>query len=416
MRAGKKLLKIKIKWITAIAIITMLGIGFLVVLSQEPIRTQAMSKTALTHDSNGEIPVYYLGSDLSIKSLFRNVINDFRSVNPSSTYIIVIDMRTVKLAQVKKVLTETLKTKLPPVLIIGTPEQVDSIMKLLGVHIYGIPIAVEKIVRGTKTVKPLSLIVYGFMPTGRGKGVTFSMNGLNSNLKSNVLATYRSMVRYISSYQVKGIPQPSVGISSQANYTYNACPYGKLNIWDIVGDLNDQNPNYHWRYYRFKSQMVPGTLACSSDWRNADVKEVLDADYYTSEGFLSDYSPTTTSGINTVTVGLSVSIQGDRDGVSPGVTLSVSWSYSIPDVVVHDQSDFSLMKAAWWHDINEAAYVGSNTYLAQPGAIIRLPEHGTYSWYTETIGQWAHKVCTWIFCHWELSGYYGYVVKWTVIS
>lgn len=206
--------------------------------------------------------------------------------------------------------------------------------------------------------------------------------------------------------------------STQINLTYIACPYGKLNIWDIVGILNDYNNSYKWRYYNFKSQIVPGKNACNdSNWRNSDVKQTLDADFYSTQGFLSDYKPTTTIGTSTITVGLSVSVQGDRDGISPGVSLYVEWSYSTPDVIVLDQSDFSQMKAAWWHDIDETKFVGSYTYLSEPGAIFRFPEQGTFSWYTKTTGRWAQEVCSFIiFCNWEYSAYYGYVVKWVTAS
>lgn len=83
-------------------------------------------------------------------------------------------------------------------------------------------------------------------------------------------------------------------------------------------------------------------------------------------------------------------------------------------MIVLDQSNFAIMQAKWIHDIDQSKQVGSNTYLTEPGTIFRFPEHGTYSWYTKTLGQWARTSC--FICGWQYSGYYGYIVQWTVIT
>jgi len=62
------------------------------------------------------------------------------------------------------------------------------------------------------------------------------------------------------------------------------------------------------------------------------------------------------------------------------VSASRSWSYTISDVVVHDQSDYSQELERWWHDVNEGKAVGSNTYQIEPGATVRVPNGNSVDW------------------------------------
>lgn len=218
-------------------------------------------------------------------------------------------MRSTTLTKVDELIHgNIIKKDSTPVIIIGNVNDVNSIMKMLGSRMYEVPIAVKMEINGETTVIKLETIVYGYIPIGDGVGKMFSVNGLKTTLKDNLVSTYLNMEKYIES----NMPG-RVGIAeAQADFTYNACPYGILNIWDIVEDKNDNNPSYWWRSYHFKSQIVPGVLNCASNWKNSEIKEVFDADYYNTSGFLSDYSPTTTYGVRSVTVGLSVSVQGDE--------------------------------------------------------------------------------------------------------
>ncbi|ASJ02698.1 hypothetical protein A3L09_05230 [Thermococcus profundus] len=102
----------------------------------------------------------------------------------------------------------------------------------------------------------------------------------------------------------------------------------------------------------------------------------IDTDYYNSDGFLSDYSPTTTYGVRAVTVSIGAGAGESRAQASA----SQSWSYTIRDVVVHDQSDFSQELAKWWHDVAEDKAVGKDTYMIEPGATLRFPESGAKEW------------------------------------
>ena len=54
----------------------------------------------------------------------------------------------------------------------------------------------------------------------------------------------------------------------------------------------------------------------------------------------------------------------------------MSWSYSTPDVIVLDYSDFKLGRAWWHHDIDESKSVGDHTYKVEPGFVVKSKTYG----------------------------------------
>lgn len=174
-------------------------------------------------------------------------------------------------------------------------------------------------------------------------------------------------------------------------------PYGRMNVATKYYKLYDDNSGtYDWYDIRFKHQSVPGdSLGWSGGWKTADLYAWLDADYYDTSYKLYDYGPTTTSG--TSTVGVSVGVTAGESGA--GVSASMSWSYSISDVVVNDQSDFYVDRAKWWHDVNQAANVGKYTYLSEPGACVRVMQGDPLEWREHYGAKYGHKVFLW----WEYT-------------
>ena len=144
-------------------------------------------------------------------------------------------------------------------------------------------------------------------------------------------------------------------------------PYGRLNIRTTYYKIiDDGSTAYDWYTVHVRQQSVPGEELWGSGWRTADMYTWMDADYYNSNGFLPDYAPTTTSG--TASVGVSVLMREN------------AWSYSLPDVLVYDQSDYSLELARWWHDIPEDKQAGSKAYQIEPGATLRFPAQESKVW------------------------------------
>jgi hypothetical protein len=81
------------------------------------------------------------------------------------------------------------------------------------------------------------------------------------------------------------------------------------------------------------------------------------------------YGPGTTEGVSTATVSLSFQYQSDG-----GATIGVSseWSYTVNDVIVHNNCETVNDIFYWWHDLNEDKAVGKDTYFANPGMITRI--------------------------------------------
>ena len=133
--------------------------------------------------------------------------------------------------------------------------------------------------------------------------------------------------------------------------------YGWMNVNTDYFALNEDNHQYNYFYTHYCIQSVPDD-GCST----------ADLNVYTKLGEecrILDYAPTTSSGTSTAGVNLGVS----SDGV---ISANISWSYSVSDVEVIDRSNFGTNEFRINHDLNEDSNVGSNTFMAEPGKIVRI--------------------------------------------
>ena len=81
------------------------------------------------------------------------------------------------------------------------------------------------------------------------------------------------------------------------------------------------------------------------------------------------HAPTTTPGNSTVTVSIGTEV-GLPDIV--GANVSVSWNYSVPDVVVNDRSNTGVGLIDIWHDVDEDENVGEYTYYIEPAKLMKV--------------------------------------------
>ena len=150
---------------------------------------------------NNDIPIYYVGSDPSIKSLFKNVVD---KVNEAGNYIVLIDLRTTTLTKVGELIhDDIIKRGSTPVIIIGGIDDVHSVMKMIGSRMYGVPVAVKTEADGESSIIRLDTIVYGYVPTGDDAGKMFSVNGLKTTLKDSLVSTYLDMEEYIKTSETR---------------------------------------------------------------------------------------------------------------------------------------------------------------------------------------------------------------------
>ncbi len=312
-----------------------------------------------------------------------------------------------------------------PIILIGSPEKILKIISSTNTAVFAIPAYEISIENGIEVKKELDEVAYGFIPTGtvNGRVTGIIISDIGNDLPSSTKRVLNKILTDMREHgEYNALEKTYLG---QLDITYTKQPYGRINIRDILYWLTDDGNNeYNWFPYEFNDQIIPGCNLWNNDWKNADLKQTIDVDYGNPQNFLSLYDPTTYVGSTqvTVSVNLGLSTGYDRDGVQVGqeVQIGVSWTYSKPDIVIHDQSDYSEEKASWWNDIDESKDVGSSTVLLRPGALIRLPQSpGTYTWMTTYLGQWAHWVdpSWWPGDeYWETSGYYGISVIWGVVG
>ena len=145
---------------------------------------------------------------------------------------------------------------------------------------------------------------------------------------------------------------------------------GRMNIRNIYTEQDVPDSDYRYFKVNYQLQNVPKT-----NGRNADSKVWVDVDENNSSSMILDYAPTTTSNSSSHTVGLNwnVTYTVSTGGVGIEYTqgCSESWTYNMQDVSVYDNSDYSLEFFSIWNDIDQDKAVGSNTYTAKPGQIIR---------------------------------------------
>jgi hypothetical protein len=111
--------------------------------------------------------------------------------------------------------------------------------------------------------------------------------------------------------------------------------YGRLNIrktWYKLSEIDNNSCNFSTM--SIVVEVFPGSKTFGNGWRNADAWATVDGYKNNSVYVLVDYAPTTSY------------LSFDKRG-----RLS-------HDVVVHDLSDFSEGRIAWWYDINDNGNVG----------------------------------------------------------
>ena len=145
-------------------------------------------------------------------------------------------------------------------------------------------------------------------------------------------------------------------------------PYGKLNVLLIVyKQAHDHVSSYDWYYYKVKIQTIPGYTKWGTDWYTDETYAYHWVDPGDGDRMLVDYKPTTETEKTEVTV----TLESRYSPEGPSTGFSVSWTYEIPDVDVHDIGDYSENMAAWHHDFVVGSDASKYTYTAEPGFVVK---------------------------------------------
>ena len=97
--------------------------------------------------------------------------------------------------------------------------------------------------------------------------------------------------------------------------------------------------------------------------------------------------PATTVGSSSTTVNIALNA-----GFDVSVAAGLSWTYSISDVVVYNYSDIAIKKLDIRHNVDESKDVGTTTFFAEPGKIVKLNAGNTYTSTDTYKSQFCHKM------------------------
>ena len=325
------------------------------------------------HRINNSIPIYYIGKEAAEYFTKATELKEFKSIH--SKHILIVDGGYAKGNEVRAFLKEEISLGIPVIIVNGSTDVVKNLFKgqfcpevVAGQSPDGKPVGKETVYGYVAyPIDNKTMLTKVFISTDPSfEAIREAYAWASSNIPSNAgTITIKATPYWNQIYQL--------------DYTTGDSwkPYGRLNVRTLYYKLyNDGSGTYDWYDVHVRQQSVPGEELWDSGWKTADMYTWIDADYYQSDYFLSDYSPTTTSGATTVSV--SIGVSAGEDGAQ--VSASQSWGYTISDVVVHDQSDYSQELAKWWHDVNEGKAVGSDTYQIEPGATVRVPNGNSMDW------------------------------------
>jgi hypothetical protein len=148
---------------------------------------------------------------------------------------------------------------------------------------------------------------------------------------------------------------------SSTAYVYEN-DYGWMNISTNYFVLNEDNERYNYYHAHFYQESVPDDNRYTADMYTKTQNTQSNLTYLY-------HAPTTTPLDSTVTIQFGTEV-GLPDLL--GVNESISWSYNIPDVIVHDRSNTGLSLIDIWHDVNENAFVGSESFYIEPAKLMKI--------------------------------------------
>lgn len=187
----------------------------------------------------------------------------------------------------------------------------------------------------------------------------------DGGLGNALLKTYcwvKDRIGEARTVQNSGILDLPWGTEYSSNASVYHEDYGCMNIATNYFVIPEENPRYNYYYTHYYQESVPDNNRYTADMytRTQNTQSNLSYLYH---------APTTSSGSSTVNIGFGVEV-GLPDLV--GVNSSISWSYSIPDVVVHDRSNTGTGLIDIWHDVDENKIVGSDTYYIEPAKLMKI--------------------------------------------
>ena len=170
-----------------------------------------------------------------------------------------------------------------------------------------------------------------------------------------------------------------LGTEIESVGTYSNSGYGNSAIQTYYYILPDASQTYDYIAAHYYVQMIPNGGSFNS---GLDVKSECNNVYA-----LMSYGPATTIGTTSTSANIALNA-----GLDVSVTAGLSWAYSIADVVVYNYSDITTKKLDIRHNVDETKPVGTTTFFAEPGKIVKLTAGNTYTSTDTYKSQFCHKI------------------------
>lgn len=169
-----------------------------------------------------------------------------------------------------------------------------------------------------------------------------------------------------------------------SEHEYQSSGYGWTSVRTIYCKLSENDSEYDYYSAHYHATMEPDSGSFNS---GLDFKSVMNG------GMMLKHGPGTSQGVTTVGTDISYSV--GTDGIS--FTRGMSWEYSIPDVVVMNYTSVVNNILDIRHDVNEEKLVGSTSFFAEPGKLVKIPSSQSYSGTDTYKSQFCHKTLG-VFC------------------
>ncbi len=251
---------------------------------------------------DNSIPVYYIGNEIADYFTMATELKEFKSMH--SRHILVVDGGCAESNhKLKALLKKEILSGIPVIIVNGSTEVAKDLFEgqfcpevIAGQSPDGKPVGEET--------------VYGYVtyPTGNKTMLTkvfISTDPSFEAIREAYIWAYINIPPDAGTITIEATPYWNQ--IYQLDYTTGDSwePYGRLNVRTLYYKLYDDNSGtYDWYDIHVRQQSVPGEELWSSGWKTSDMYTWIDADYYQSNYFLSDYDPTTTSGATTVSVSI----------------------------------------------------------------------------------------------------------------
>ncbi len=153
-------------------------------------------------------------------------------------------------------------------------------------------------------------------------------------------------------------------LAATSNVTKTCEDFGMMSVKSFHYMLMGYPRGTNYVMTSYQLQGEPFDISTYWDRYNA-VADMGIANNLSNRQELMTYSPTASGGNTTIGVNMNIGVSGN--GVSGNI--GGTWSYTVPDIVFHNDTSYSSNKFDVWYDFNEKGVNKTNTQEIRPGML-----------------------------------------------